>query len=138
MDHCRAVIIILPLPQVLKYPVSFQKSCIDWRKIGVFGSSKSLVKPINTAFLIINFLSVGILDTSKCLPSINPSIFNLFQHFNQEKVNIPGLHISLYSLILNRKLPFRRVQTLVLLYPVTAWSRSLSTDRLYGFMPRTP
>lgn len=59
LDHCRAVIIILPLPQVLMCPVSFQKSCIDWRKIGVFDSSKTLVSRINTAFLIINFLASG-------------------------------------------------------------------------------
>ncbi len=59
MDHCRAVIIILPLPQVLICSFLFQKSCIDWRKIGVFDSSKSLAKSINAAFLIINFLTSG-------------------------------------------------------------------------------
>ena len=51
-----SVKIILPLPQVLKCSNSFHFSCIFWRKIGVFDSSKFLVSRINTAFLTINFL----------------------------------------------------------------------------------
>lgn len=42
--------------------ISFHKSCIVWRKIGVFDSSKTLANRLNTVFLTINFSASGLQD----------------------------------------------------------------------------